>query len=60
MTLKSTLLPDLTIFLLKRHSKSLRAIAHEFEVLGDTKRAERLRDDAQQLYQRAKRLELRT
>ena len=57
MTLRSTLFPEITIRLLRKHSKSLQQIAKDAELLGDTKAAETLRDLARKMYQRANRIE---
>lgn len=57
MTLRSTLLPDLTIYLLRQDAKTLKGIAKDLTKMGDTAKAKELRSIAQQMEQRAVGLE---
>lgn len=53
MTLQSTLLPDMTIYLLRQDAKTLKGIAKDLTKLGDPAKARDLRSIAQQMEQRA-------
>ena len=56
MTLQSTLLPEMTIYLLRQEAKTLKKIAKDLTLMGDTAHANDLRAIAQQMETRANRL----
>lgn len=57
MTLQSTLLPDVTIYLLRQEAKTLKKIAKDLTLMGDPRHADELRSIAQQMTTRAAGLE---